>query len=124
MLRLIIPSLMLLFVSCSGGKGEKISAGSLDVYYTDGVTKMEAADVADYLSGIGFGLSDKTQQVQLSKNGDRFVCKFTVEENELGLASIWSRYGKGISTKALNGAPVDVDLCDANFNSLKFLGGD
>ncbi len=115
---------LLLLVSCSGGAGSKESFGSLDVYYLDGVSKDDAIAVGDYLFGIGFGVSDEPEKIQLSKDGDRYLCKFVVEENELGLSSIFSRYGKSISQKALNGAPVDIDLCDADFNSLKFLGGD
>jgi hypothetical protein len=107
-------------MSCSGD-GKKLSFGSLDVYYTEGVTVAEAEAVGDYLNGIGFGVGDEKEKIQISKNEDRYTCKFVMADGKVSLENIWKRYGKSISKNVLNGAPVDVDLCDENFNSLKFL---
>ena len=42
-------------------------------------------------------------------------------DGKVSLESIWRQYGDSVSQKVFNGAPVDVDLCDSNFNSLKVL---
>ena len=112
-------------VSCSSD-GEKISFGNLDVYYTEGVTKAEATDVGHYLNGIGFGVADVKEKLQLSKSSisGRYTCKFVMRDGIVSLENIWKGYGKSISEKVLNGVPVDVHLCDDNFNTLEFLMSD
>ena len=121
------PSLLfivfLFLVSCSSD-GEKISSGYLDVYFTEGVTKSEATEVGYYLNSIGFGIDEEREKIQLSKLDDRYTCKFVMPDGRVSLENIWKRYGESISKNVLNGAPVDVDLCDDKFNSLKFLIAD
>ena len=62
--------------------------------------------------------------MQLSKFNGRYKCKFVMRDNVVSLENLWKGYGISISEKVLNGAPVDVDLCDDEFNSLKFLMSD
>ena len=118
----LIIVLFVLCASCGGSDEKKLSFGSMDVFYTEGVTTYEAEDVGVYLNGIGFGVGEEKETLKLSKNGDRFLVQFVMADGEVKLENIWKRYGDGISKNALKGAPVDVDLCDKDFNSLKFLG--
>ncbi|MBT8276802.1 MAG: hypothetical protein KJO39_11700 [Bacteroidia bacterium] len=119
-----ISFLIILFISCSSGGDKKLTFGSLDLYYTSDITTYEAEDVGDYFSGIGFGIGDTKEVVKLSKSNDRYMVQFVMPDGQVKLENIWKRYGQGISQNVLKGAPVDVDLCDENFNSLKFLGSD
>jgi len=121
-----IPTIFIVFllflISCSNG-GPKESFGYLDVYYTESVSNSEVLDLGDYLMGIGFGLSeDRKEVVRLSKdNNGRYLIEFVMRDGKVSLESSWRLTGDGISQKVFNGAPVDVNLCDSNFNTLKFL---
>lgn len=117
-------SLIFLFIVSCSSHGEKISFGNLDIYYTDGVTKTEAEDVGNYLVDVGILIDDQKEKMQLSKFNGRYKCKFVMRDNVVSLENLWKGYGISISEKVLNGAPVDVDLCDDEFNSLKFLMSD
>jgi len=109
----------LFLIACSSN-GNKKTFGSLDVYYTEGVSEWEAHDVGSYLE-IYLGISDRKNVIQLSKANNRYLCKIVMRDGKVSMENTWRGYGESISKEALNGAPVDVDLCDSDFNSLKFL---
>lgn len=113
---------MLIFlVSCSD-YGEKKSLGNLDVYYTEGVTEYEAKDVGYYLQGKGFGLHERNEMVQLSKDSGRWILKVVMKDGKIfGGGTSWRQTGKNLSREVFNGAPVDVYLCDNKFNTLEYL---
>jgi len=117
-----IAILGLILTSCSG-YGKKLNFSKTEVYYTNGISKLEAQNLGKYLVSSGFA-DDKDKSVQLSKNktdGNYVFRMVTVKEaiNNKMYEAIFKLMAKQISDSVFNGKPVDFDICDNTFKTLK-----
>ena len=115
-----ITIVILLILSSCSNSDDKVSVAHLDIYYTDNLED-EARQLGSYLFDTNYGMSENEVMIRLSKTNDGFMVSFVVSENELSLERSWRLQGENISRAVFNGAPVDVNLCDSKFNSLKLL---
>jgi hypothetical protein len=125
---LFILPVFLLCIALSGcnnfGK-EKIYNG-VELYHTDKVTDAEADALGNYLVNQKFA-DGNAKTVQLTKSGDTYQFRFVVKEGidkDPAYTKPAKFLGSMISTQLLNGAPVEVDLCDDHLNTLKVLVAD
>ncbi len=111
---------LLLFISCSD-YGEKISIDGTDVYYKNGVTQTQAQALADYLKSSGF-TDGNEKSVQLIKNKEtgnltfRMVVASSFTE---GKDMVFKTFAKQLSKDVFNGEPVDFEICDNTFGTIK-----
>jgi hypothetical protein len=104
------------------GKEVKLAGGS-QLFYTASVTDAEAQKLADYLNGYFKG-ADHPMSFQLNKKGGvyevRMVVKDGMADNEAYVTLI-QQWGREISEKVFDNAPVEMHLCDTSLKTLKVL---
>jgi len=115
-------STIVLVASCSG-YGKKLNFSKTEVYYTNGINKLEAQNLGKYLVSSGFA-DGKDKSVQLSKNnadGNYVFRMVTTKEavNNKMYETIFKLMAKQISDSVFNGKPVDFHICDNTFKTLK-----
>ena len=97
------------------GHGKKLTFGKGEIYYKDGVTKAEATKVGKYLRKTGYFDDKKAKSVQVLKSGDTYQVKFVVKDPKGMKKEMKDQFrvlGGMISNYALNGAKLEVHLCD------------
>ena len=111
-----------LCVSCTG-YGEKLEYDGTEVYFTHLIEKQEAEKLGAFLVRSKFTDGNK-KSVQLTKSEDtnnyifRMVAKKeTAESDQYDV--IFKIMAMQISDSVLNKAPVDFDICDNRFKTLK-----
>ena len=113
------------FTSCNN-YGKKASTGHVETFYKDGITEGQAKKVSTLIFNIDErGGNPKTEKsFQLCKNHDTVCFRMVLaEENKvkelddfdfLAMANI-------VSDSVFNGAPVNIDLTNNKFESLKMI---
>jgi hypothetical protein len=113
-------ALMAFFVSCNN-YGDKLTFDSLELYYTDEVTEDEANDIGEFLQEMELTDGDE-KAVQIDKDGDtylfRVVTKDGYEDDDEFVASM-KYITFQISVGVLDGAPIELHLCDDTFETKK-----
>ncbi len=119
MKNLLILSAGLFLFSCSS-YGDKLTFEGTDVYYTDESLKEDAQKLGEYLVESEFADGGE-KSVQLTKNEDGTrVFRMVVQEGaENGNDSMFTLFAMGISMSAFDNEPVNVELCDNTFTTLK-----
>jgi len=119
MKKLFILTLPLLLLSCTD-YGEMVTYNGTDVYYKDGATQTDADKLGAYLEESEFADGNE-KSVQIVKNeSGTWVFRMVVQEGaEEGDDTMFKLAALGISMGAFDGEPVDVDLCDNLFTTLK-----
>jgi len=120
---LILASIALL-VSCSGyGKKEKFNG--TEVYYKGDITKEEATKLGDYLISSEFA-DGRSKSVQLVKNEENGNYVFRMVTNEKAQKEktydiLFKALAMQISDSVFEGKPVDFDVCNNTFESVKYI---
>jgi len=111
-----------LLIACNG-YGKKLTFSKTDVYYTNGVSKLEVQKLGKYLTRSGFA-DGNAKSVQLSKNKENNHYQFRMVTNEKGLKDssynfIFQVMAMQISDSVFNGKPVDFHICDNTFKTVR-----
>lgn len=118
---LLIVALSLVLASCTN-YGEKVSKDFVEVYYKDNITKEQAQRTLDLLYP-SWNEEGVRKSIQLAKKNDTVYFRMVInqekaknipDETFLALAN-------GISASAFDHAPVNVDMTDEKFNTLRTL---
>jgi hypothetical protein len=118
-------SAIILLTSCNN-YGDKANNGHVDVYYKDGIKKEQAQKAADLLYEIDKTYNNNTSEIksfQVATQNDTVVFRMVVEEEKLKNIDDESFYAIGnmISENVFDNAPVNVDLTDNKFNTIRSL---
>jgi hypothetical protein len=95
-----------------------------ELYYTPAVTEAEARKVADYLDTKFPDNKGKVATYQLNKAGGKYEFRAVVQEgkeNDNLAVVAFQAMGVLLSLEVLDGAPVDVHLCDRNLKTVRVL---
>ncbi|HBS87970.1 MAG: hypothetical protein A2W91_10365 [Bacteroidetes bacterium GWF2_38_335] len=113
----------LLIISCND-YGTMIDVENGEVYYSENVEEQDAQKIADWLKENFFPAANEKPSVQIDKDGDVFIVKFvTVEGADLESVAVINafRIVQVSLSKELNGAEIEVWLCDRSFEMNKKL---
>jgi hypothetical protein len=121
---LCVLSLGVFLVSCTN-YGNKVKSGHIETFYTYGITQAQAQRAADllYRMDINAGNLPNEKSFQLNKKNDTVYLKMVVADpnstvvNDFNFMAI----GDFISDSAFNGAPVNMDLSDKSFKTLRII---
>ncbi|MBD0293901.1 MAG: hypothetical protein ICV84_01680, partial [Flavisolibacter sp.] len=106
--------------------GDRVSSGHIEVFYREGISKETATRTARFLHDLEVQAQNDTTEsksMQLLKNKDTIIFRMVVnreraaalnDDNYLALANY-------LSMNVFNNAPVNVDLTDNGFNTLRSL---
>jgi hypothetical protein len=100
-----------------------MKVNNADVYYTRAVSQAEAQALGDFL--VRAKLFDGSQRsVQLTREGRTVQIRFPVNrgaEKDPACIALAREIATQAARDVFRGSPVEVDLCDANFNTLSAL---
>jgi len=117
---LIIFSLIAVvaFSSCTN-YGKKVSKDHVEVYYKDGMSKDDAQKLLDFLYPL-WNKGDK-KSVQLVKIKDTITFRMVTDEKKMAQVDdeTFSMLGHVFSDSIFNSAPVNVDLTDDHFKTIR-----
>ncbi|MCX6317484.1 MAG: hypothetical protein NTW29_09355 [Bacteroidetes bacterium] len=103
--------------------GKKVTDHHIEVYYKDGITKEEAEKAAKLLYESDQAVGNKPDQksIQLTRNGDTINFRMvTVAEKLKGMEDdVFVTMGNVISEKIFNGKPVNIDLTNNRFSTIR-----
>ena len=117
--------LVILFSSCNN-YGDKVKKEHIEVYYKKGITKEMAQRTANFLYSLDTSFnvnSNQTKSIQVFKKSDTIIFRMIIpmesvstinENNFYALANL-------LSDSVYHRAPVNIDLTDTAFNSLRVL---
>ena len=113
-----------LFISCSG-YGDKEEFNGTEVYYKGEITKAEATKLGNYLVSSEFA-DGRAKSVQLVKNEENgnFVFRMVTNEKaqkEKTYEILFKALAMQISDSVFSGEPVDFDICNNTFESVKYI---
>ncbi|MGB3005566.1 MAG: hypothetical protein WBC06_03590 [Chitinophagaceae bacterium] len=124
MYRIILSALFaMLFVSCTN-YGKKVKSGHVDVYYKEGISKEDAEKTADLLYRSDVAVNNNTtdtKSIQIIKRDDTVCFRMVVQKEKLEMVSeeIFQSMGNVLSDSIFNGKPVNIDLTDNKFKTIK-----
>lgn len=107
--------------SCSN-YGDKVSKDSVEVYYKENISKQQAQQTLDLLHP-SWNESGTQKSVQLTKSGDTVSFRMVINEQKAKDVKDESYLllANGISSSVFNGSPVNVDLTNDKFETLRTL---
>lgn len=115
---------IILFLSCSG-YGDKEVFNATEVYYKGEITKEEATLLGNYLVSSEFA-DGREKSVQLIKNEENGNYVFRMVANEKAQKEktyeiLFKALAMQISDSVFSGKPVDFDVCNNTFESVKYI---
>ena len=118
-----LPFLTILVLTGCGNYGKKVHHGHIEVYYEEGISKEQAQKTADlfyWIDSINNNAST-LKSMQLAKNKDSVSFRLVIDENKLSKVPEDAFYAMGniISDSVFNSNPVNVDLTDNHFKTLR-----
>jgi hypothetical protein len=102
--------------------GARLTFNGSDLFYTPTVTEEEARTFGNFLVQDGF--FTKPQTVQLNRNDSTYQFRFMVadgRQQDPQFEAICRAITTRISKQVFGGAPVEIHLCDHNFQTLKVI---
>ncbi len=107
--------------SCSN-YGDKVSKDFVEIYYKDNISKEQAEKTLEILYP-SWNQSGTKKSVQLVKKADTVYFRMVIDEEKAkGIADeTYLLLGTGLSMSVFNNAPVNVELTDNRFNTLRTL---
>lgn len=113
-----------LLTSCGSDFGKKITKENIEVFYKDGVTASEAEQLADMLYRGDKQVNKDTRQksIQAVKRGDTVVFRMVLaDESRAGSVdeATMLSMANTISDSVFKSAPVNVELTDNRFKTLR-----
>lgn len=123
-MRKLLPFLLLLALTACSNYGKKVSYGSIEVYYKDGVSKAEADAMARLLQGVLDRNNPEAKQqksFQLTRPNDTVLLKMVVDKDRLATISdaAFQAIMVMVSDSVFGGKPVNMELTDNKFAALK-----
>tara|TARA_R110001632_G_scaffold125748_1_gene239167 strand:- start:25958 stop:26362 length:405 start_codon:yes stop_codon:yes gene_type:complete len=128
-MKTIIKNILLLFtislfISCSS-YGDKEDFNGTEVYYKNGTTKEEAKKLGDFLVRSEFA-DGNPKSVQIVKNEETGNYVFRMVTNEKAQTNktyeiLFKALAMQVSDSVFKGKPVDFDVCNNVFESVKYL---
>jgi hypothetical protein len=111
-----------LFASCNS-YGDKEVFNGTEVYYKEGISKKEAVQLGNYLVSSKFA-DGNSKSVQLIKNKESGAYVFRMVTNKEAQESdsfdfIFKLMAVQMSDSVFNKQPVDFEVCDNRFNTVK-----
>mgnify|MGYP001627388866 CR=1 FL=1 len=117
-----IPALFGLY--CCGTESEPVNLlrfNNGELYYTENVEEQEALKLGDFLAKENFYFNGDPKSVQLDKDGKGYILRLVVIEgahqNPANIGPFTS-LGIIVSKEVFDRAPVHINLCDKDFNTL------
>lgn len=118
-----IAALCFIFLlsSCTN-YGDKTSKGHIDVYYKEGISRETAQRTADFIFGAD-SLSTTQKSFQLVKNQDTICFRMVTDQKKLATTGDDAFYSLAniLSDSLFNHAPVNVELTDDHFKTIRTL---
>lgn len=111
----------LLITACTN-YGKKLEYNNGELYYTRHVEAAEAEKLGNFLAKDSFYFDGRPKSVQLDKKTDRYIFRAVVLPNvEKDTSNIMPFKALGImlSAEVFNHAPVDMEMCDEKFKTLR-----
>jgi hypothetical protein len=120
----IIAVAVALSLTACTNYGKKVKDGHVEVYYKEGITKEEAEKTARLLVDADKAANNNTTEkksLQLTKSNDTVNFRMVIIEEKLkGITDeTFLAMGNVLSDSIFNGRPVNVDLTDNKFATLR-----
>ncbi len=124
MKNLFILLVTAVFLTSCSNYGKKVKKGTVEVYYKEGIGENEANRTAALLYEIDSAQNHNTKDIrsmQLLPGKDTVTFRMVANKDKLdGVGDIaFQVIGTIISDSAFNGKPVNVELTDNTFNTIK-----
>ena len=120
----LIAFVSIAFISCSN-YGEKEEFNGTEVYYKGEITKDQATKLGNFLVSSEFadGRKKSVQLVKNEENGNYIFRMVTNEkaQKEKTYEILFKALAMQISDSVFQGKPVDVDVCNDTFESVKYI---
>ncbi|HSU28665.1 MAG TPA: hypothetical protein VLJ68_09810 [Chitinophagaceae bacterium] len=121
---LVLAIVTMCLVSSCTNYGKKVSHDYLEVYYKEGITKEQAQRTVDYLYPVWMDEGAKTRKksIQLTKSGDSINFRMVTDQEKLAKIEsndIFYSMAQNLSDSIFNGAPVNLDLTDKQFKTVR-----
>jgi hypothetical protein len=121
--------LTLIVVLCAGcsNYGDSVKKEHIEVYYKKGITKDMAQRTVDFLYSLDTTYNDNSNQVkksiQVLKKSDTIIFRMVIPMERVASLNNDNFYvlANLLSDSVYNKAPVNIDLTDSLFNSLRVL---
>jgi hypothetical protein len=120
--RLALISLIILIFSSCTNYGDKVAKDYVEIYYKDGITELQAQKTLDILYPSWNEAGNK-KSVQLTKKADTIYFRMVINEEKAKdiKDEAYLLLGAGLSASIFNDAPVNIDLTDNRFNTIRTL---
>ena len=120
---LILPFIAIICLIGCAKYGEKVKHGHIEVYYLDGISKEQAQRTADFfymVDSMSKNITTK-KSMQLCVEKDSFCFRMVVDEKKLASVpdDAFSAMGNVLSDSVFSGKPVNVDLTDNHFKTIR-----
>lgn len=122
---LTVLTASLLLTACDD-YGTKVSKGHVDIYYKEGIKKENAEQTADFIHEVDVVSQNDTTQtksMQLALLKDTVTLRMVVNEEKAASVEdeAFLTIANYLSQTVFNNQPVNVDLTDDQFNTIKAL---
>ncbi len=123
MKKLILPLLAVLMLAACSNYGKKVKEGHIEVYYKEGISATEAEKTAKALYSADTEAGNKAvrKSFQLMREGETVIFRMVVDKEkakDMGDEN-FSPIALLVSEKAFDGKPVDMELTDTKFKTLR-----
>ncbi len=119
---LILPLIVIICLTGCGNYGKKVNHGHVEVFYKGSITEEQAQKTADlfYMMDANNTAGIK-KSMQLCVEKDSFCFRMVVDEKKLASVpdDAFSAMGNVLSDSVFNGKPVNVDLTDNQFKTIR-----
>jgi hypothetical protein len=115
----------ILFSSCNN-YGDKVSKGHIEVYYKEGISKEIAQRTADLLYETDIAAKNNTKEIksmQLLKKADTVFFRMVINQQRAAALDdeVFYTLANYLSDSLYNHSPVNVDLTDDKFKTIRIL---
>lgn len=120
--RIMLVVLAVMMYGC-GSYGDKIELNGGEIYYKDGVQKVEAEELSTYLNEQGF-LDGSHKTVQLVKAGDTYQFRMVMANGSAPTReqqATMSQFARNLSEDVFNHADVEIHACDARLETISVI---
>lgn len=101
--------------------GEKLEFEGTEVYFTEEVSRSEAAKLGKYLVSSGFADGGR-KSVQLAKRDTVYRFRMVVPDDVVEDSTdnyIFQAIGQRLSYRVFENAPVEVETCSSGFKTIR-----
>jgi hypothetical protein len=121
--KFILSFIVVLMLSACSNYGKKVKEGHIEVYYKEGITTTEAEKTAKalYSADNEAGNEAVRKSFQLIRKGETITLRMVVDKQkakDMGDEN-FSPIAALVAEKAFDGKPVDMELTDTKFKTLR-----